>query len=177
MGNNTPCVLLMDACGQRNCACVKVKFALCDCISHARKVQLLDNCIPGPPNVYVRVTRPFRFFSGEAGPRDYKFRAEGRDYLVVIFVFKKCCRSYAKPLHLSHHPMKVAPSLLHCVAITKLHHQLSVKFVEHNSAKVPGRIRALTGIPSSKLAAVQGEIPPVITPTANSNRTVVCPCS
>ena len=64
-GNNTPRVLLMDACGQRNCACVKVKFALCDCILHARKVQLLDNCIPGPPNVYVRVTRPFRFFFPE----------------------------------------------------------------------------------------------------------------
>ena len=30
------------------------------------KFQLLDNCIPGPPNVYVRVTRPFRF-----GPRGY----------------------------------------------------------------------------------------------------------
>ena len=61
MGNSTPCVLLMDACGQRNCACVKVKFALCD--GMRAKVQLLDNCIPGPPNVYVRVTRPFRFFS------------------------------------------------------------------------------------------------------------------
>ena len=44
---------------------------ICDCISHARKVQLLDNCIPGPPNVYVRVIRPFRFFFGGAGPRDY----------------------------------------------------------------------------------------------------------
>ena len=49
MGNSTPRVLLMDACGQRNCARVKVKFALCDCISHARRVQLLDNYIPGPP--------------------------------------------------------------------------------------------------------------------------------
>ena len=78
MGNNTPRVLLMDACGQRNCARVKVKFALCDCISHVRKVQLLDNCIPGPPNGGHQ-TLPIFFSEGlarETSSEGLHFRAE-----------------------------------------------------------------------------------------------------